>query len=142
MNQKQNGGDRINNTQRKVIAGLASQIIDAKFHQAQDKAKENVAQILNQIREDLGVVKIDTEITEMESRITMLHREKEAIGFSKYTCILTPGSPAKQLMDTRVGTACKPIDDMKAKKIELISHIWTSKTISEAHRLLEKAKKL
>jgi len=142
MAEQENGKDRINNTQRKVLAKLAVEVLDKKVQQARDESGELVAQIREQVREELGIAAVDMEIKAMEERIQILKKEKEKLGFSMYQDTLVPGSQAKMLVDERSSSACGKIRELEDMKTEAISGIWTSTTLSQALGILENAKKL
>ncbi len=141
---KQGGNnDRINNSQRKTLAKLAVEVLDKKIQQARDESGELVAQIKQQVREELGVVAIDMEIKQMEQRIKVLERKKEELGFSKYQdSALIPGSKGKLLLDKRTSTACKKVKELEEEKTDAISGIWVSTTLSQALSILESVKTL
>ena len=139
MAKQGNNNDRINNTQRKVLAKLAVEVLDKKVQQARDESGELVAQIREQVREELGVVAIDMEIRAMEEQIRVLKKKKEELGFNQYDNLL-PGSDAKMLIDKRTSTACKKVNELEEKKTDVVSGIWTSRTMSEALSILESAK--
>jgi len=141
MAEQKNGNNRINNSQRKVLSKLAVEVLDKKIQQARDESGELVAQIKQQIREELGVTAIDMEIAEMEKRIQVLKKKKEQLGFNQYDNLL-PGSDAKMLIDKRTSAACKQVRDLEEKRTDVVSHIWASTTLSEALSILESAKRL
>ena len=138
---EQNGNGRINNTQRNVLSKLAVELLDKKVQQARDESGELVAQIRNQVREELGVVAIDMEIKSMEERIKVLEQKREELGFDKYQDRLLPGSKAKMLVDKRTSTACERVNELEEQKTDVISGIWTSATLSQALSVFEEAKK-
>ena len=142
MTSRGSGNGRINNTQRKQLAKLAVEVLDKKIQQARDESGELVAQIRNQVREELGVVAIDMEIKSMEERIKVLERKREELGFDKYQDRLLPGSKARMLVDKRTGTACKKVKELEERKTDVISGIWTSVAMSEALSILESVKKI
>lgn len=143
MAKQENGNGRINNSQRKILAKLAVEVLDKKIQQARDESGELVAQIRRQVREELGVVAIDMEIKQMEQRIKVLEKKKEELGFSKYNDhSLVTGSKAKMLLDKRTSTACEKVKALEEKKTDVVSGIWTSTTMSEALSILESAKGL
>jgi len=142
MAKQGNNNDRINNSQRKILAKLAVEVLDKKIQQAKDESGELVAQIRNQVREELGVVAIDMEIKTMEERIKILEKKREELGFDKYQDRLMPGSKAKMLVDKRTGTVCEKVRELEEKKTDVVSHIWTSTTMPEALSILESVKKL
>ena len=142
MAKQGNNNDRINNSQRKILAKLAVEVLDKKIQQAKDESGELVAQIRNQVREELGVVAIDMEIKTMEERIKVLEKKREELGFDKYQDRLMPGSKAKMLVDKRTGTVCEKVRELEEKKTDVVSHIWASNTMSEALSILESVKKL
>ena len=137
-----NGNGRINNVQRKILSKLAVDLLDKKVQQARDESGGLVAQIREQVREELGIVAIDMEIKAMEERIQVLKKEKEKLGFSIYQDSLLPGSQAKMLVDERASSACEKISEMEDMKTEAISGIWTSTTLSQALLILENVKQL
>ncbi len=132
MKQQVNGNGRINNTQRKILSKLAVEALDKKIQQARDESGELVAQIREQVREELGIVAMDMEIKAMEERIQVLTKEKEKLGFEKYQNALLPGSQAKTLVDERSSSACEKIRKLEDMKMDSISGIWTSSTLSQA----------
>jgi len=142
MAKQGNNNDRINNTQRKVLAKLAVEVLDKKVQQARDESGDLVGQIRQQVKEELGVAAIDMEIEEMERRIQVLKKQKEQLGFNQYHDGLLPGSKAKMLIDERTGTACKRARELEEKKTDAISGIWASTTMSEALSILESVKGL
>ena len=143
MAKQGNDNDRINNLQRKELAKLAVDVLDKKIQQARDESGELVAQIRQQVREELGVVAMDMEIREMEQRIKVLEKKKEELGFSKYQDhALIPGSKAKMLLDKRMGTACEKVKELEEKKTDVVSGIWTSTTLSQALSILDNVRGL
>ena len=142
MTGQENGKDRINNMQRRELVKLAVGALDRKVQQARDESGELVAQIREQVREELGIIAIDMEIKTMEERIQILKKEKEKLGFSIYQDSLLPGSQAKMLVDERASSACEKISEMEDMKTEAISGIWTSTTLSQALSILENVKQL
>ena len=142
MTKQANGNGRINNTQRAALVKLAVGVLDKKVQQARDESGELVAQIRNQVREELGVVAIDMEIKSMEERIKVLEKKREELGFDKYQDRLLTGSKAKMLVDKRTSTACKRVNELEEEKTEAISRIWTATTLSQALSILENVKQL
>ena len=142
MKNQVNGNGRINNTQRNVLSKLAVEVLDKKVQQARDESGELVAQIRNQVREELGVVAIDMEIKSMEERIKVLEKKREELGFDKYQDRLLPGSKAKMLVDKRTGTACKRVSKLEEKKTDVVSRIWTSMKMEEALSILDEVRQL
>jgi len=140
MNEKTNGNGKINNTQRKVLAALAVELLDKKIQQARGESGELVAQIKSKVREELGITAMDMEIETMEKQIAVLEKKKEEIGFSKYNDGATPGSQAKMLVDKRTSAASEKVKSLEEKKIDMVSRIWTSTTMTEALALLDEVK--
>ena len=138
--EKDNG--KINNTQRGILAKLAVDLLDKKVHQARDESGELVAQIREQVRDELGVTAMDMEIAEMEKRIQVLKKKREELGFPHYDGRLLPGSKAKMLVDKRTETACKRVRELEEEKTDVISKIWTSVTMADALSILENVKQL
>lgn len=141
MKNQVNGNGRVNNSQRKVLAKLAVEVLDKKIQQARDESGELVAQIRAKVREELGVVAMDMEIAEMEKRIRVLEKKKEELGFGKYQDSLIPGSKAKMLVDKRTSTACQKVRELEDMKTDVVSRIWTSTTMSEALAVLDEVRR-
>ena len=139
---EQENNDRINNTQRKELVKLAVGALDRKIQQARDESGELVAQIREQVREELGIVAMDMEIKAMEERIHVLTKEKEKLGFEKYQNALLPGSQAKTLVDERASSACEKIRKLEDMKMDSISGIWTSSTLTQALSILNNVRGL
>ena len=139
---QENGKDKINNTQRRELVKLAVNSLDRKIQQARDESGGLVAQIGEQVREELGIIAMDMEIKSMEERIQILKKEKEKLGFGIYQDTLLPGSQAKMLVDERSSSACEKISKLENMKTEAISGIWTSTTLSQALSILENVKQL
>ena len=139
---KQENNNRINNTQRKELVKLAVGALDRKIHQARDESGGLVAQIREQVREELGIIAMDMEIKAMEERIQILKKEKEKLGFGIYQDTLLPGSQAKMLVDERSSSACEKISELEDMKTEAISGIWTSTTLSQALSILNNVRGL
>ena len=57
MKKQVNGNGRINNTQRNVLSKLAVEVLDKKIQQARDESGELVAQIREQVRDELRTIK-------------------------------------------------------------------------------------
>lgn len=141
MKNQVNGNGRVNNSQRKVLAKLAVEVLDKKIQQARDESGELVAQIRQQIREELGVVAMDMEIKAMEERIRVLEKKKEELGFGKYQDSLIPGSQARILVDKRTSTACQKVRELEDMKTDVVSRIWTSTTMTEALAVLDEVRR-
>ena len=137
-----NSKDRINNTQRRELVKLAVAMLDRRIQQARDESGELVAQIREQVRDELGIVAMDMEIKAMEERIQILKKEKEKLGFSIYQDTLLPGSQAKMLVDERSSSACEKISELGDMKTEAISGIWTATTLSQALSILNNVRGL
>jgi hypothetical protein len=129
MKNQVNGNGRPNNSQRKILSKLAVEVLDKKIQQARNESGELVAQIRQQIREELGVVAMDMEIKAMEERIRVLEKKKEELGFGKYNDSLVPGSKAKTLVDKRTSTVCEKVRELEEKKTDVVSGIWSSATM-------------
>jgi len=141
MNEKTNGNGKINNTQRKVLATLAVELLDKKVQRARDESGDLVAQIRAKVKEELGVAAMDIEIADMEKKIAVLQKKREEIGFSKYNNdTLIYGSKAKLLVDQRASSANAKVRSLEDKKTEVVSKIWTSTTMAEALALLDEVK--
>jgi len=141
MNEKTNGNGKINNTQRKVLAALALELLDKKIQRAKDESGDLVAQIKDKVKEELGIAAMDIEIADMENKIAALQKKREEIGFSKYSNdALIHGSQAKLLVDQRASTANEKVRSLEEKKTDVVSKIWTSTTMSEALALLDEVK--
>ena len=131
---------RINDSQRKILAKLAVDLLDKKIQRARDESGDVVAQIREQVRQELGIDTIDNQIEAMENQIAILQRKKEQLGFGKYRDALLPGSEAKKLVDQRSGSACEKIKELEDMKTEAISGIWTASAMSQALSILENIK--
>ena len=141
MNEKTNGNGKINNTQRKVLATLALELLDKKIQRARDESGELIAEIRAKVKEELGVVAMDIEIADMEKKIAALQKKREEIGFSKYNNdTLIYGSKAKLLVDQRASSANEKVRSLEEKKTDVVSKIWTSTTMSEALEVLDEVK--
>ena len=135
------GNGKINNTQRKILANLAVEVLNGKVQQARDESGNLVAEIRAKVKEELGVIAMDIEIDTMQKQIEALLKKKEEFGFSKYNSdTLIHGSQAKALVDKRTSTACEKVKQLEDKKTEVTSRIWTSATITEALSVLEEAR--
>jgi hypothetical protein len=140
MAKNENG--KINNTQRKILANLAVEVLNSKVQQARDESGNLVAEIKAKVKEELGVIAMDMEIETMQKRIEALQKKKEELGFSKYgSDVLIHGSQAKMLVDERTGAASEKVKGLEDKKTEFTSRIWTSATVKEALSILEEARK-
>ena len=133
---------KINNSQRKALVSLAVGVLDKKIQRARDESGDVVAQIREQVREELGIETIDNQIEAMENQIAILQRKKEQLGFGKYRDALLPGSEAKKLVDERSGNACEKVSELEDMKTEAISGIWTASTLSQALSILKNARGL
>lgn len=139
MAKNENG--KINNTQRKILANLAVEVLNGKVQQARDESGNLVAEIRAKVKEELGVIAMDIEIDTMQKQIEALLKKKEEFGFSKYNSdTLIHGSQAKMLVDKRTSTASEKVKQLEDKKTEVTSRIWTSATITEALSILEEAR--
>ena len=127
---------KINNSQRKNLAKLAVELLDRKIQRARDESGDIVAQIREQVRQELGIDTIDNQIEAMENQIAILRRKKEQLGFGKYQDMLLPGSEAKRLVDERSGSACEKIRELQDMKTEAISGIWAANTLPQALSIL------
>jgi len=142
MAKQGNNNDRINNTQRNVLSKLAVEVLNSKIQQARDESGELVAQIRQQVKEELGVTAMELEIETMEKQIEALKKKREQLGFGRYQDQLVPGSKARRLIDKRTSAASEKIRELEEKKTDVVSHIWTSTTMSEALSILEDVKRL
>jgi len=133
---------KANNSQRKVLAKLAIDLLDKKIQQARDESGQLTAQIRQQVREELGAMAMDMEIEEMEKRIKILEKKKEELGFGKYQDQLLAGSQAKALVDRRTEAACDKVRELEDKKTDVASGIWTAVTLAQALSILESVKTL
>jgi len=139
MAKNENG--KINNTQRRILANLAIEVLNSKVQQARDESGNLVAEIRAKVKEELGVIAMDMEIDTMQKQIETLLKKKEEIGFSKYNSdTLIHGSQAKMLIDKRTSTASEKVKHLEDKKTEVTSRIWTSTTVTEALSILEEAR--
>lgn len=135
------GNGKINNTQRKILANLAVEVLNSKVQQARDESGNLVAEIKAKVKEELGVIAMDMEIETMQKQIETLLKKKEEIGFSKYSNdTLIHGSKAKMLVDKLTSTTSEKVRQLEDKKTEVTSRIWTSATITEALSILEEAR--
>jgi len=138
---KDNNG-KINNSQRKILAKLAVDLLDRKIQQARDESGQLTAQIRQQVRDELGAVAIDMEIDELEKRIKVLEKKKEELGFGKYHDQLLPGSKAKKLADSRAGESCEKLRELEDRKTDVTSGIWAAATLEQALLILNSVKTL
>jgi len=106
---------RINNTQRRVLANLAVEILNGKVEQARGESGELVAQIKQQVKEELGITAMEIEIETMQKQIEALQKKREQLGFNRYDGLIT-GSQAKMLVDQRTSTACKKVRELEDRK--------------------------
>ena len=131
---------KINNSQRKAFVSLAVDVLDKKIQRARDESGDVVAQIREQVRQELGIDTIDNQIEAMENQIAILQRKKEQLGFGKYHEAPMPGSEAKKLVDERSGSASEKVKELEDMKTEAISGIWAASTLSQALSILEDIK--
>jgi vacuolar-type H+-ATPase subunit E/Vma4 len=66
------GNGRINNTQRRILANLAVEVLNGKVQQARDESGNLVAEIRAKVKEELGVIAMDIEIETMQKQIEAL----------------------------------------------------------------------
>ena len=132
MAKQESGNGKINNSQRKILTKLAVEALDKKIQQARDESGELVAQIREQVREELGISTIDNQIQAMEKQIVILKKKREQLGFSPYQNSLVSGSQAKMLVDKRSSSACEKVRELEDMKMDSISGIWTATTLSQA----------
>ena len=66
------GNGKINNTQRKILANLAVEVLNGKVQQARDESGNLVAEIRAKVKEELGVIAMDIEIDTMQKQIETL----------------------------------------------------------------------
>ena len=118
------------------------EVLDKKIQQARDESGDVVTQIKAQVREELGIVAMDTEIKTMEERIRVLTKEKKKLGFDRYQNGLLPGSQARTLVDERSSSACQKVRELEAMKMDSISGIWTATTLSQALSLFNNVRGL
>jgi len=135
------GNGKINNTQRKILANLAVEILNGKVQQARDESGDLVNQIKNQVKDELGIKAMDIEIETMQKQIEALQQKREQLGFGKYDGLIS-GSQAKTLIDKRTSTACEKVRQLEDKKTDAISRIWTSNIMTEALSVLEEARNI
>ena len=140
MNEKTNGNGKINNSQRKVLSTLAVELLDKKIQHARDESGDLTAEIREQVRRELGVDAIDMEIESMETKIVILRKKKEELGFGQYKDSIVHGSKAKMLLDQRTSSASQKVKSLEEKKTDMVSRIWTSTTMTEALALLDEVK--
>jgi hypothetical protein len=140
MNEKTNGNGKINNTQRKVLSTLAVELLDKSIQRARDESGDLVAEIREQVRRELGVDAIEMEIESMETKIGILRKKREELGFGQYKDSIVHGSKAKMLLDQRTSTASQKVKSLEDKKTDMVSKIWTSTTMTEALSLLDEVK--
>ena len=129
---EQKNNDRVNNTQRRELVKLMVGALDRKIQQARDESGELVAQIKEQVREELGIETIDNQIQAMENQIAILKKKREQLGFSPYRDSLLPGSQARMLVDERSSSACEKVRELENMKMDSISGIWTASTMTQA----------
>jgi len=140
MNEKTNGNGKINNTQRKVLSQLAVELLDKSIQRARDESGDLVAEIREQVRRELGVDAIEMEIESMETKIGILRKKREELGFGQYKDSIVHGSKAKMLLDQRTSSASQKVKSLEEKKTDMVSKIWTSTTMTEALALLDEVK--
>ena len=131
MKERKNN-DRVNNTQRRELVKLMVGALDRKIQQARDESGELVAQIKEQVREELGIETIDNQIQAMENQIAILKKKREQLGFSPYRDSLLPGSQARMLVDERSSSACEKVRKLEDVKMDSISGVWTASTMTQA----------
>ena len=129
---EQKNNDRLNNTQRRELVKLVVGALDRKIQQVRDESGELMAQIREQVKEELGIRTIDNQIQAMEKQIAILKEKRKQLGFSPYKDTLLPGSEAKMLVDERASSACEKVRELEDMKMDSISGIWTASTMTQA----------
>jgi len=76
-----NNNNKINNTQRKVFANLAEDLFEKKQSRARTEYINFRAEVIEQVRQELGVTKIEKQIKELENQLSALRERKSALGF-------------------------------------------------------------
>ena len=128
---------KINNTQRKVIANLASAILDRNIQDAEGFAETKKANVLSAIKEDLGIDLIEKRIKDLERELKTLIDKKESLGISKYTNLPVNGTDAHKLYKERIADTYKEVRECERRKTDIISNIWATTKVEEAMDILK-----
>ena len=123
----------------KLITLNARCFLNLQWH-ARDESGELVAEIREQVRRELGVDAIEVEIESMETKIGILRKKREELGFGQYKDSIVHGSKAKMLLDQRTSSASQKVKSLEEMKTDMVSKIWTSTTMTEALALLDEVK--
>ena len=125
----QNG--KLNNSQRQALVKLVENAYNRRIEKQREIYNDAVAQISREVKAELGVAKMDKELTSLECRTKELEASKERLGFSKYSDNLIPGSEAKRMITQGASAEKIRMAELETEMDRTMSAIWTATELSE-----------
>jgi hypothetical protein len=133
--QMQNG--KLNNSQRTALVKLVQNAYSRRIEEQRKLYENAVAEITKEVKAELGVAKMDSELKDLERRTKQLEAKKEQLGFSKYNDHLLPGSEAQKMVNEGASAEKSEITALEAQMDRTVSAVWTATELSEVKQMVD-----
>jgi len=130
---------KLNNNQRQALVKVLTSSYDRKIQRQRELQAETLSHVIREVKDELGVSKIEDELKELDQRMKQLESEKERLGFNKYNDTPVNGSEAQRMISEGTKSEKDLIAKMESNREQKITAIWMATELSEAKELVESA---
>ena len=121
----------MNSNQRKALADIVQKAYNRRLEQQRQQCHDYTERVIRDVKEQLGVDKMEQARREHERSIKELDEAIESLGFSKYGNAITSGSDAKQLVDQLTEPDKRRLENLHREMDTLLARIWSAESLED-----------
>jgi len=130
---------KLNNNQRQALVKVLASSYDRRIQRQRELQAEALSRVTREVKNKLGISKIEDELRELDQRMKRLESEKERLGFNKYNDTPINGSETQRMIAEGIKSEKDLIAKMESDREQKITAIWMATELSEAKQLVESA---
>jgi len=130
---------KLSNNQRQALVKVLAGSYDRRIQRQRELQAEALFRVTREVKDELGVSRIEEELRELDQRMKQLESEKEKLGFNKYNDTPIQGSEAQRMIAEGIKSEKDLIARMESEREQKITAIWMATELSEAKQLVESA---
>ena len=123
-------GTAVTDGQRKAFSDLVDYKYNRLIHEAEDKEGLLVREITEQVRVELGVDVLDSQIEALENQAEMFRSKKSKLGFPRYGGLVAQ-SKAERLVEARTRQNSGIIEELEMERLIQKANIWAAPSVQE-----------
>jgi len=134
-----NNNGKVSNAQRQALVKVLAGSYDRRIQRQRELQAETLSHVTREVKDELGVSKIEDELRELDQRMKQLESEKERLGFNKYNDTPIQSSEAQRMITEGIKSEKDLIARMESEREQKITAVWMATELSEAKQLVESA---